>query len=230
MKIPFSAPNQAHDSKPDLAHTGHHQAAGRAGMMLSFPGKPIPSRSHCIQSTPMEGFCFDNMPFSREKYFYLQALHPVWPQSDNVNVDLHPQGLEDVCAVPGCGERHSQPCSFLGVEAAVLAVLLSLAGVWGWGGLCALTADGFASVCGSGSTETHEHSTLLVLEVRKKEQLGSGAGRVLVQGTWAMSFLLPPPLQGLDLQETVHSPSWRGQGCACRPHSGTLGCASSLGH
>lgn len=58
------------------------------------------------------------------------------------------QGTQPAWAV---GRGTPSPAAFLGIRAAVLAVLC-LAGMWGWAGLCALGADGFSSVYGSGST------------------------------------------------------------------------------
>lgn len=50
------------------------------------------------------------------------------------------------------GRGTPSSAAFLGIKAAMLAVLLPLGGMWGWGGLCALGTDGFASVYGSGTT------------------------------------------------------------------------------
>lgn len=43
------------------------------------------------------------------------------------------------------GRGIPSPAAFLGIQQ-------PLGGMWGWGGLCALGIDGFASVHGSGST------------------------------------------------------------------------------
>lgn len=53
-----------------------------------------------------------------ENYFYLKAVHPVCPQSDNVNLDFHPQGAGGWCRVPSLpGLWAEAPPALLGMGA-----------------------------------------------------------------------------------------------------------------
>lgn len=59
-----------------LAHeTSQSRTRGWDG--ASSPSNCIPGRSNSKLSLPTEGFCFDNMPFSNEKYFHQKVPHPV---------------------------------------------------------------------------------------------------------------------------------------------------------
>lgn len=90
-RVEFSHLIRASVLKPHLADTDH-RVAGKAGMVLSFPTNCIPSRSYSKRRLPTEGFCFDNMPFSNEKYFHQKVPHPVCSQTANVNLSFDPQG------------------------------------------------------------------------------------------------------------------------------------------
>ena len=63
VRVQFSDLIQASVLKPDLAHAGDHQVAGKAGMVLALPRNGIPSRSYSKLRLPTEGFCFDDKPF-----------------------------------------------------------------------------------------------------------------------------------------------------------------------
>jgi len=92
VKVQFSDLIQASVLKPDLAHADH-QAAGDAGMVLSFPRNCIPCRSYSKQRLTTEVFCFDNTPFSSEKCYHQKIPHPVCSQTANVNLSFNPQGI-----------------------------------------------------------------------------------------------------------------------------------------
>lgn len=140
MRVRFSDLIQAHVLKPGLAHPGDHQVAGKAGMVLPFPGNCIPNSSYSKRRLPTEGFCFDNMPFSNEKYFHQKAPHPVCSQTANVNLSSDPRGTR------GCEYikdsltrlwREAHPALALqlssGLRQLPLATLPSARGTWDWG-------------------------------------------------------------------------------------------------
>lgn len=135
VRVQFSDLIQASVLKPDLAHTRDHQVAGKAGMVLSFPRKCIPSRSYSNLRLPTEGFLFDNMPFSNEKYFHQKVPHPVFSQTANVNLSFDPQGTRGCVYIKDSLTRlwrEAHPAMALqlpsGLRQLLLAMLLTM---WG---------------------------------------------------------------------------------------------------
>lgn len=172
VRVQFSDLIQASALKPDLGHAGDHRVAGKAGMVLSFPRNCTPSRSYSKLRLPTEDFCFDNVPFSNEKYFHQKVPHPVCSQSADANLSFDHQGATGcVCLKDSLTRswREAHPASqslaaLLGIKATTVGnATVCVRGCGTGHGLRTLGSDGFTSVYRL--RDPHVASTLPVLEV-----------------------------------------------------------------